>query len=138
MKFEQFPEEQKTEEEKDKENAENLQLKLEKIKSFEASGDIIADFNHLLDLMGRDKSQRADVDEDPILVKIRVQNTRDVWQEILMDPDELKDANEAKKLLYIDVPNAEIDALDKIINSYSDKFFERNEKRNKFESEYLE
>jgi hypothetical protein len=138
MKFEQLPEEQETQEEKGKENTENLQLKLEKIKSFEASGSIISDFNHLLDLMGRDKSQRAELDEDPILVKIRIQNTRDAWQEILIDPSEIKDDNEEKNLLYIDIPNAEIDAIDKIINSYSDKFSEKNEKINKLESEYLE
>lgn len=127
MNFEELPEQpQNTQEVKNMEVVESLRSRLDKIKNFKASGDIISDFNYLLDLTGRN-GEKVSISEDPILVRIRLQNTRDAWKEIAIDENEIEMDNEEKRLRYIDIPNAEIDVADNIINSYLDRFSKEKE-----------
>ncbi len=131
MNFEQPPvPEQETQEDKDKEIAENLQLKLEKINSFEPSGDIANDFNELLELTGRDSLyKKVNADENPRIILAGLTGIKTAWQETLRDPSGVDVvANEAKRLFYIDVPQAEIEAVNKLINFYLSKFSAEQEK----------
>ena len=118
-------------EEKDKKIAENLQSKLEKINSFEPSGDIANDFNSILELTGRDNLyKKVSADENPHIILAGLTGIKTAWQETLRDPNNIDVANEAKKLFYIDVPQAEIEAVNKLINFYLDKFSAKQEGQN--------
>lgn len=142
MKFEQPPiqQEQETQEDKDKKIAENLQSKLEQLNNFEPSGDIASDFNNLLELTGRDNLyKKVDPNEDQQVILAGLTGIRTAWQEIMRDPNNVDTANEAKKLFYIDVPQAEIAVINKLIDFYLDKFSqEQEEQENKEEDDDFE
>ena len=141
MNFEQppIPQEQETQEDKDKKIAENLQLKLEELNSFKLSGDIASDFNNLLELTGRDSLyKKVDSSEDPHVVLAGLTGIKTAWQEILRDPNNVDVANEAKKLFYIDVPQAEIEGINKLINFYLDKFSQEQEDQEETDDDFEE
>ncbi len=128
-------EEDEAKEEKDENVAENLRSKLEQINSIEPSGDIASDFNNLLELTGRDSLyKKVSADEDPQIILAGLTGIRTAWQETLRDSNNVDVANEAKKLFYIDVPQAEIEAINKLINFYLDKFSTEQEKNTEDEN----
>ena len=131
MNYEQSPaQKQETEEEKEKKLAESLQLKLEKINNIEPSGDIAADFNNLLELTGRDSLyKKVSSNEDPQIILAGLAGIKTAWQETLRNPDRVDVANEAKKLFYLDIPQAEIETANKLINFYLDKFSTKQEEQ---------
>lgn len=123
--------EQETGEQKDKKIVENLQSKLEKINSFEPSGNIANDYNTLLDLTGKDSLyKKVSADENPYIILAGLTGIKTAWEKILRDPEKVDTTNEAKKLFYIDVPQAEIEAINKLVNFYLDKFSEEQENNN--------
>ena len=136
MNFEQPPViKQETQEDKDKKIAENLQSKLEKINSFKPSGDIANDFNEILELTGRDSLyKKVSADENPHVILAGLTGIKTAWQEILRNPSDVDVANEAKKLFYIDVPQAEIETVNKLISFYLDKFSAEQEKNSEYEN----
>jgi hypothetical protein len=108
---------------------EDLQLQLEKINNFEPSGNIISDVNKFLIEIAERGYKKLDNNENPIEVLANIVALRDIWQKIIRDPKDVDSSNEARKLLYIDIPNARIIAMNKMINFYLDKFSEEvNEK----------
>ena len=108
--------------EKDKKIADDLNKKLEKIKSFEPSGDIVDDFNEILDLTGRNNLyKKVDQNTPPKIILAGLSAIRDSWQEILRDSKEINSDNLAKKLFYIDVPQEEIRMVNKVINYYIER-----------------
>lgn len=124
--------EQETQEEKDERIAEDLQLKLEGLNNLKPSGDIAFDFNSLLELTERDSLyKKVDASENPHVILAGLIGIKTTWQEIMRDPNNVDITNEAKKLFYIDVPQAEIEMIDRFINFYSDKLSsERGEQEN--------
>lgn len=120
--------EEETQEEKDKKIAENLQLKLEELNNFEPSGDIASDFNNLLELTEKDSLyKKVGASENPHIILAGLTGIKTTWQEIMRDPNSVDIANEAKKLFYIDIPQAEIEMINKLINFYLDKFSSEQE-----------
>lgn len=134
------PQEQETQEDKDKKIAENLQLKLEQLDDFEPSGDIVTDFNGLLELTGRDHLyKKVTSSEDPLVILAELVGIRATWQETIRDPSNVDTVNEAKKLFYIDVPQAEIETINKLISFYLDKFSkEKKLRENEADSDFEE
>ena len=113
---------QETQERKETTIVEDLKVKLQKIKNFEPTGNIASDCNVLIELTGRSRLyEKVDPGQEPVLVLAGLSGMRTAWQEILKNPDSVDVADEAKRLFYVDVPRAEIEALNKLINFYSDK-----------------
>ena len=129
MNFEQpSASKQETQEDRDKKTAENLKLKLEKINSFNPSGDIANDFNKVLELTGKDGLyEKVSAGENPHVILAGLNGIKTAWEKTLRDPKNVDIANEAKKLFYIDVPRAEIEAVNKLINFYLNKFSSEGE-----------
>lgn len=114
------PEEQ---EQKDREFATELLIKLGKIDSFQLSGNFIEDVNNFLELTGRDnlyKKINNGENKESVLAGLMV--LRDTFEKCLKTPEEVDMNNEAKKLFYIDVPKAEIQAINKLISFYFKDF----------------
>jgi hypothetical protein len=108
--------------EKDREIAEKLCEKLEKITSFEPSEDIVEDFNEILDLTERaNLYKKVDHNVPPEVILACLSSIRDNWQEIIKDPKDVDSENVAKRLFYLDIPQAEIEMVNKVINHYLDK-----------------
>jgi hypothetical protein len=115
-----FPE--MSDEEYENKIIEDLQLQLEKINNFEPSGNIISDANKFIIEIAKRRYKKLNGNEKPIEILANMVALRDVWQEIIRNPKDIDSNNEIKKLFYIDVPNARIIAMNKIINFYLDRF----------------
>jgi len=103
--------------EKDKKITEELQLK--EINGFKTSGDITNDFNNLLELIDKDKIyKRAGADKklDAILKALDMKKM--TCEKILEDQENFSFVSEEKI-------KAEIDAIDRFFDSYSEKILEK-------------
>lgn len=91
-------------------------------------------------MTGRDNLyKKVDPNEDQQVILAGLTGIRTAWQEIMRDPNNVDTANEAKKLFYIDVPQAEIEVINKLIDFYLDKFSqEQEEQENKEEDDDFE
>ncbi len=117
-----------TETEKDKEIAEELQSKLKEIENFELSGDIVDDFNSFLEVTGRDGIyKKVDQGEKPEFILAGLTQIKKAWEGIMRDPQSVDTENEAKKLFFLDIPQKEIEAANRFINFYLNKY-SKNEK----------
>lgn len=125
MSFEEFSKQKESQvelSERDKEIAENLQQKLEELEGFEPSGNINEDFNKILEITGRDELyKKVDESVDPGIVLAGLSGIKTAWEKILRDPEKVDFSNLAKKLFYVDVPNKEIEIVNKTINYYLGK-----------------
>lgn len=128
-----FPE--MSDEEFEKKIIKDLQLKLEKINNFEPSGNIISDANKFIIEITERRYEKLNDNENPIEVLANVAALRDIWQKIIRDPKDVDSENEAKRLFYIDIPDAEIIAINKIINFYLNKFSKEDNETGEFSSE---
>ncbi len=103
----------------DKEIEEELVKKIEKIESFVPSGNIIDDFNKILELTGRSELyQKIDSSYTTEDIIKCFSALNDTWKKILKNPKKVNQGNKAKKLFYIDLPRAEIKLLEESINLY--------------------
>lgn len=118
-----------TDVERDQQIAEKLQSNLENLKSFEPSGDITADFNNLLELTNRDSLyKKVDQDENPHVILAGLTGIKTAWEQTMRDPDTVDTKNEAKRLFFIDIPQAELETINRVINFYLDKYSKKQEK----------
>ncbi len=104
----------------------NSYKKLEDIKNFQLSGDIIKDLRDLVKKIGgEDASQEIDKNTDPRDILQAIKEVREILQRGLESTDT---SDELDKLLKIDIPEAEIEVADKLIDYYSDRYSSKKEK----------
>jgi hypothetical protein len=111
---------------------EDLKLQLEKTINFEPSGNIISDVNEFLIEIAEREYKKLNNNENPIEVLANMVALRNIWQEIIRNPKDVDSSNEARKLFYIDIPNARIITMNKIINFYLDKFSKKADEGDNF------
>ena len=115
--------------ERDQQIAEKLRSNLESLKSFEPSGDVATDFNNLLELTNRDSLyKKVDKDENPHVILAGLTGIKTAWEQTMRDPGKVDTDNEAKRLFFIDVPQAELETINRVINFYLDKYSKEQEK----------
>ncbi len=115
--------------ERDQQISEKLQSNLENLKSFEPSGDIASDFNNLLELTNRDSLyKKVDQSENPHVVLAGLTGIKTAWEQTMRDPNKIDTENEAKRLFFIDVPQAELETINQVINFYLNKYSDEKEK----------
>jgi hypothetical protein len=108
--------------EQDAETAKKLLQTMEAMNSFSPSGDILADANEIIKITGRDKQYKKVEYENPAIVLVALMKMRDICVKIVKSPEEVDVFNFAKKLFFIDVPQADIDMFNRVITFYEDKF----------------
>lgn len=118
-----------TDVERDQQIAEKLQSNLENLKSFEPSGDIASDFNNLLELTNRDSLyKKVDQNENPHVILAGLTGIKTAWEQTMRNPSKVDTENEAKRLFFIDVPQAELETINRVINFYLNKYSDEKEK----------
>ncbi len=114
--------------EKEEYIAKKLKAKMEKLEDFKPSGDIVSDFNNLLEITGRDNMyKKLDRNEDPMVVLAGLNALKDAWQGTKEAVGNIDTENEAKKLFFFDIPEKEIETANRVINFYLNKYSKNKE-----------
>ncbi len=119
--------------ERDQELARESELKIERLKNFIPSGDVWNDCNSVLELSGRDtlykKVDNKDLSFDEVLSSLM--GLRVCWKSLGKNEATKEYPNLAKQLYFVDLPREEIDMIDRVIESYTNKFSGGEEKKYK-------
>lgn len=97
----------------------DLQLKLQVIKNFIPSGDIINDYNDLMKLTGKNNLYKeVGINAKPQIMLFILDSLKMAREATLKNLDNTNN----KQLFNVDILQAELEATNKLINFYSDKF----------------
>jgi len=97
----------------------DLQLKLQVIKNFIPSGDIINDYNNLMKLTGKNNLYKeVGINAKPQIMLFILDSLKMAREVTLKNLDNTNN----KQLFNVDILQAELEATNKLISFYSDKF----------------